>query len=206
LIQPQPQQNPTNQQPAQQSNQQQQQQQLASSFSGSNANGSLLLTPAAISGQSNSGNIANSELSNPEQLNSIRPMQVPASVRIATSSSAAGPSPIPQPSSVQQTGSPIHEKSSNGQFSGSNDRDNMSSQSHVMKSVVTSSTISNLPNCLANNNISNGHIVSDVRPPLLSGSSAAVQQGTLNSNQVHPSSSLSMVAVGVVPTASAVEP
>jgi hypothetical protein len=145
------------------------------------------------------------ELSNPEQLNSIRPMQVPASVRIATSSSAAGPSPIPQPSSVQQTGSPIHEKSSNGQFSGSNDRDNMSSQSHVMKSVVTSSTISNLPNCLANNNISNGHIVSDVRPPLLSGSSAAVQ-GTLNSNQVHPSSSLSMVAVGVVPTASAVEP
>ncbi|KAH8952507.1 hypothetical protein BDL97_09G088900 [Sphagnum fallax] len=206
LIQPQPQQNPTNQQPAQQSNQQQQQQQLASSFSGSNANGSLLLTPAAISGQSNSGNIANSELSNPEQLNSIRPMQVPASVRIATSSSAAGPSPIPQPSSVQQTGSPIHEKSSNGQFSGSNDGDNMSSQSHVMKSVVPSSTISNLPNCLANNNISNGHIVSDVRPPLLSGSSAAVQQGTLNSNQVHPSSSLSMVAVGVVPTASAVEP
>jgi hypothetical protein len=60
LIQPQPQQNPTNQQPAQQSNQQQQRQQLASSFSGSNAHGSLLLTPAAISGQSNSGNIANS--------------------------------------------------------------------------------------------------------------------------------------------------
>lgn len=146
------------------------------------------------------------DLSNPEQLNSIRPMQVPASVRIATSSSAAGSSPIPQPSSVQQTSSPIHEKSSNGQFSGTNDGDNMSSQSHVMKSVVPSSTISNLPNCLANNNISNGHIVSDVRPPLLSGSSAAVQQGTLNSNQVHPSSSLSMVAVGVVPTASAVEP
>ncbi|KAH9551690.1 hypothetical protein CY35_09G026100 [Sphagnum magellanicum] len=250
LIQPQPQQNPTNQQPAQQSNQQHQQQQLASSFSGSNANGSLLLTPAAISGQSNSGNIANSgqssgsenvrpapsnlsasplpgsgsqrgsspgpaslhpqfnseELSNPEQLNSIRPMQVPASVRTATSSSAAGPSPIPQPSSVQQTGSPIHEKSSNGQFSGSNDGDNMSSRSHVMKSVVPSSTISNLPNCLANNNISNGHIVSDVQSPLLSGSSAAVQQGTLNSNQVHPTSSLSMVAVGVAPTASAVEP
>ncbi|CAM6009679.1 unnamed protein product [Sphagnum balticum] len=204
--QPQPQQNPTNQQPAQQSNQQQQQQQLASSFSGSNANGSLLLTPPAISGQSNSGNIANSELSNPEQLNSIRPMQVPASVRIATSSSAAGPSPIPQPPSVQQTGSPIHEKSSNGQLSGSNDGDNMSSRSHVMKSVVPSSTISNLPNCLANNNISNGHIVSDVRPPLLSDSSATVQQGTLNSNQVHPTSSLPMVAVGVVPTASAVEP
>jgi hypothetical protein len=68
------------------------------------------------------------ELSNPEQLNSIRPMQVPASVRIATSSSGAGPSPIPQPSSVQQTSSPIHEKSSNGQLSGSNDGDNMSSQ------------------------------------------------------------------------------
>jgi hypothetical protein len=132
-------------------------------------------------------------------------MQVPASVKIATSSSAAGPSPIPQPSSVQQTSSPIHEKSSNGQLSGSNDGDNMSSRSHVMKSVVPSS-ISNLPNCLANNNISNGHIVSDVRPPLLSDSSATVQQGTLNSNQVHPTSSLSMVAVGVVPTASAVEP
>jgi hypothetical protein len=146
------------------------------------------------------------ELSNPEQLNSIRPMQVPASVRITTSSSAAGPSPIPQPSSVQQTSSPIHENSSNGQFSGSNDGDNMSSQSHVMKSVVPSSTISNLPNCLANNNIPNGHIVSDVRPPLLSGSSAAVQQGTSNSNQVQPTSSLSMVAVSVVPTASAVEP
>lgn len=75
-----------------------------------------------------------------------------------------------------------------------------------MKSVAPSSTISNLPNCLANNNISNGHIVSDVQPPLLLGSSATVQQGTLNSNQVHPTSSLSMVAVSVMPTASAVEP
>jgi hypothetical protein len=68
------------------------------------------------------------ELSNPEQLNIIRPMQVPASMRITTSSSAAGPSLIPQPSSVQQTSNPIHEKSSNGQLLGSNDGDNMSSQ------------------------------------------------------------------------------
>jgi hypothetical protein len=46
-----------------------------------------------------------------------------------------------------------------------------------------------------------------VQPPLFVGSSAAAQQGTVNSSQLHPQSS--MVAASVVPTgplASSVEP
>jgi hypothetical protein len=145
-------------------------------------------------------------LNSQEQFNSIRPMQAPASVRTPTSSPAAGASSIPQPSPVQQVGTMTQGKLGSGQFVGSNHGDNMVSRSSLMQLGVPSSTDTS-PNCSTSNNISNGHIGSDVRPPLFVGSSAAAQQGTVNSSQLHPPSS--MVAASVVPTgplASSVEP
>jgi hypothetical protein len=142
------------------------------------------------------------ELNSPEQLNSVRSMKIPASMRTATSLPAASPSPIPELSSVQQIGSPTQGKSSSGQFvTGSNHGDKMLSQSSLMQPVTPSSTINGSSNHPANNNISNGRIGSDVQPPtIVVGSSTAVQQGNVNSFQMHPPSSLSMVTESVVST------
>ncbi|KAH9557301.1 hypothetical protein CY35_07G079400 [Sphagnum magellanicum] len=142
------------------------------------------------------------ELNSPEQLNSVRLMKVPASMRTATSPPAASPSPLPELSSVQQIGSPTQGKSSSGQFvTGSNHGDKMLSQSSLMQPVTPSSTINGSPNHPTNNNISNEHIGSDVQPPtIVVGSSTAVQQGNVNSFQIHPPSSLSMVIESVVST------
>jgi hypothetical protein len=132
LIQPQqPQQNPTNQQPAQQSNQQQQQQQLASSFSGSNANGSLLLTPAAISGQSNSGNIANSgQSSGSENIGNSQATNVrPAPSKISAS---------PLPGSGSQRGSSLGPASLHPQFNSKG----LTSSHPVLLSVIEHNSFS----------------------------------------------------------------
>jgi hypothetical protein len=149
------------------------------------------------------------ESNSSEQLSSMRPAQVPASVKTSTLLSAASPTSIPQPSSVRSTGAPNQGKSSSGQFTGSNHGDNMVSRNSLMQLVATSSTVNSSPNHSPNNSISNGNSGSNVQqPPLFAGTSAAVQQGTVNSSQMHPPSSLSMVAASVVPTGptSTVEP
>ncbi|KAH8945760.1 hypothetical protein BDL97_12G057500 [Sphagnum fallax] len=259
LTQTQLQQNLSHQRPVQHLSQQQQQ--SPSSLSGSVPNGGLSLASGAMSGSSNSSNIANSsrssgaeniggsqatntrpapsnfsasplpssgslrgsspnpaflhsqfssqELNSPEQLSSMRLTQVPASVKTSTLLSTASPTSIPQPSSVRPTGAPNQGKSSSGQFTGSNHGDNMVSRNSLMQMVAPSSTVNSSPNHSPNNSISNGNSGSNVQqPPLFAGSSAAVQQGTVNSSQMHPPSSLSMVAASVVPTGptSTVEP